>query len=480
VELYQKTAHELSGLLAKKEISARELTENVLAQIQKKDSELGAFITVTGERALETAQKVDELRAKGEELGALAGIPLAVKDNICTEGIPTTCASKMLADFIPPYSATVMEKLSLLPLVGKANLDEFAMGSSTQSSAFHPTRNPHDPKRVPGGSSGGPAAAVASGEAIMALGTDTGGSIRQPAAFCGVVGLKPTYGRVSRFGAVAFASSLDQVGPIARDVEDAALLLEAIAGPDALDGTVSSKAVPDFRASLKRGVRGMKIGLPKEYLALELAPAVQEKLAQAREHLEAQGAQCVEVSLPRSQYAAAVYHLIASAEASSNLARFDGVRYGHRAENCPDTLTMYLQSRSEGFGPEVKLRIMLGTYALSADAYADFYQKAQKVRRLIADDFAHSFSQCDCLLLPTTSGLPPLLGQELEPRESYTADLCTVSANLAGLPALSLPSGMSEEGLPVGLQLVGNHFQEETILKVAWTLEQCFGQVEVK
>lgn len=480
MELYQKPAHVLSKLLAEKEISSRELTESVIEQIQSKDKDLGAYITITAEQALETAQKVDELRGRGETLPALAGIPLAVKDNIATCGIPTTCASKMLENFKPPYNATVMEKLSLLPMVGKANLDEFAMGSSTETSAFHPTRNPWDRQRVAGGSSGGPAAAVASGEAIVALGTDTGGSIRQPAAFCGVVGFKPTYGRVSRFGAVAFASSLDQIGPLTRSVEDAAMMLEAISGQDPHDATSSPVVVPDFRAQLKAGIRGMKVGIPKEYLKLELSPEVSAKLEATRKYLEAEGAECVEVSLPYSKYAVAAYYLIAPAEASSNLARFDGVRYGYRAADAPDTISMFTNSRSEGFGPEVKRRIMLGTYALSSGYYDAYYLKAQKVRRLIADDYAKAFTQCDCILTPTTPVLPFKLGEMIEdPLAMYTIDLCTIPVNLAGLPAIALPAGMSSQGLPVGVQLIGNHFAEETILKVGWTLERCFGPVEV-
>ena len=345
MELYRKPAHELSKLLAKKEISARELTGQVLEQIELKDKELGAFITVTAEKALETAREVDEKRAKGEELPLLAGIPLALKDNICTKGLRTTCASKMLENYQPPYSATVVEKLSQLPLVGKTNLDEFAMGASTETSFFKPTRNPWDRERVAGGSSGGSAAAVAAGEAVVALGTDTGGSIRQPAAFCGVVGLKPTYGRVSRYGAVAFASSMDQIGPITRSVEDAALMLQEIAGEDPRDAASSREPVADYTSGLKQGVAGMKIGIPKEYLALDLDPSVRQRFDEACKALEDAGASCIEVSLPHTEYAAAVYYIVACGEASSNLARFDGVRFGYRAPDSPDTTTMYSITR---------------------------------------------------------------------------------------------------------------------------------------
>ncbi len=479
MELYRKTAHELSELLVQKQISARELTEDVIARIDSKEQTVGAYITLTAEHAMETARKVDELRAKGEELPPLAGIPLAVKDNICTKGVPTTCASKILEHYKPPYNATVVEKLPLLPMVGKANLDEFAMGSSTENSAYHLTHNPWDFQRVPGGSSGGPAAAVAAGEAIVALGTDTGGSIRQPAAFCGVVGLKPTYGRVSRYGAVAFASSLDQIGPLTRDVEDAALMLQAISGQDKHDSTSASIPAADYTARLKAGVRGMKIGIPKEYVTINLAPAVSLKLEEARKILEEEGAQCIEVSLPHSDYAVAAYYLIAPAEASSNLARFDGVRYGYRSPKAPDTVSMFSNTRSEGFGSEVKRRIMLGTYALSSGYYDAYYLKAQKVRRLIADDYSLALRQCDCLLTPTTPSLPFKIGEMItDPLAMYQNDLCTIPVNLAGVPALNLPVGFAE-GLPVGVQLSGNHFAEETILRVAWALERRFGPTEV-
>ena len=479
MELYRKTAHELSELLVQKQISARELTEDVIARIDSKEQTVGAYITLTAEHAMETARKVDELRAKGEELPPLAGIPLAVKDNICTKGVPTTCASKILEHYKPPYNATVVEKLPLLPMVGKANLDEFAMGSSTENSAYHLTHNPWDFQRVPGGSSGGPAAAVAAGEAIVALGTDTGGSIRQPAAFCGVVGLKPTYGRVSRYGAVAFASSLDQIGPLTRDVEDAALMLQAFSGQDKHDSTSASIPAADYTARLKAGVRGMKIGIPKEYVTINLAPAVSLKLEEARKILEEEGAQCIEVSLPHSDYAVAAYYLIAPAEASSNLARFDGVRYGYRSPKAPDTVSMFSNTRSEGFGSEVKRRIMLGTYALSSGYYDAYYLKAQKVRRLIADDYSLALRQCDCLLTPTTPSLPFKIGEMItDPLAMYQNDLCTIPVNLAGVPALNLPVGFAE-GLPVGVQLSGNHFAEETILRVAWALERRFGPTEV-
>lgn len=432
-----------------------------------------AYISLDEEGALRKAEEVDARVARGEEVGVLAGVPVAVKDNICIKGMRTTCASKILENFVSPYDATVVEKLKAADAVflGKTNLDEFAMGSSTENSYFGPTRNPHDPERVPGGSSGGSAAALAAGEAVLALGSDTGGSIRQPASFCGVVGLKPTYGRVSRYGLVAFASSLDQIGPMAKNVKDTALLLNVISGYDPKDSTSAPVEVPDFTKALDEGIEGIRIGLPREYFAEGLEDEVREKVLEAVDILEGEGAEVVEVSLPHTKYAIATYYIVAPAEASSNLARYDGVKYGFRADG-RDLYEMYCNTRSQGFGEEVKRRIMLGTYTLSAGYYEAYYLKALKVRTLIKQDFEEVFETCDLLATPTSPTVAFRLGEKVaDPLTMYLSDVYTVSVNLAGLPGISVPCG-SSDGLPVGLQLIGRPFDEETLLRVAYVVER--------
>lgn len=435
-----------------------------------------AYISLDEEGALRKAEEVDARVARGEEVGVLAGVPVAVKDNICIKGMRTTCASKILENFVSPYDATVVEKLKAADAVflGKTNLDEFAMGSSTENSYFGPTRNPHDPERVPGGSSGGSAAALAAGEAVLALGSDTGGSIRQPASFCGVVGLKPTYGRVSRYGLVAFASSLDQIGPMAKNVKDTALLLNVISGYDPRDSTSAPVEVPDFTKALDEGIEGIRIGLPREYFAEGLEDEVREKVLEAVDILKGEGAEVVEVSLPHTKYAIATYYIVAPAEASSNLARYDGVKYGFRAEG-RDLYEMYCNTRSQGFGEEVKRRIMLGTYTLSAGYYEAYYLKALKVRTLIKQDFEEAFETCDLLATPTSPTVAFRLGEKVaDPLTMYLSDVYTVSVNLAGLPGISVPCG-SSDGLPVGLQLIGRPFDEGTILRAAYVVERCLG-----
>lgn len=467
------TAHELSKLLAKKEISSVELTTSHLQRIDVLEQDIKAFTTLTGETALKMAREIDERRAKGEELPGLAGIPMALKDNICTKGIKTTCSSKILENFIPPYHATVTEKLfkSGTVMLGKCNMDEFAMGSSTENSGFYSTRNPHDLNAVPGGSSGGSAAAVSAAEAVFTLGSDTGGSIRQPASFCGVVGLKPTYGYVSRYGLVAYASSLDQIGPLTKDITDCALVLNAIAGHDRKDSTSVSVEVPDFTTYLNADIKGMKIGIPKEYIAEGIDPRIAELLKQCVQKLEEMGAYCEEVSLPHTEYALPAYYIIASAEASSNLARYDGVRYGLRVE-ADDLINMFNKTRSTGFGEEVKRRIMLGAYALSSGYYDAYYLKAQKVRTLVKQDFDQAFNKYDCLLTPTTPTTAFSFGEKVDdPLAMYLSDVCTIPVNLAGIPALSLPFGLIDQR-PVGMQLIGKPFGEGTLLQVGYTLEQ--------
>lgn len=473
MDLYKKTAHELSSLLQKREVSSEELTRSVLDRINKVEEKVKAFVTVTGEQALEQAREIDEKRARGEAMSPLAGIPMAMKDNICTKGVTTTCASKILYNFVPPYNATVTEKLleAGTILLGKCNMDEFAMGSSNENSGFFPTRNPHDLSAVPGGSSGGAAAAVAADEAVFTLGSDTGGSIRQPAAFCGVVGLKPTYGYVSRYGLIAYASSLDQIGPLTKDITDCALVLNVIAGHDPKDSTSAPVEVPDFTRYLVDDVKGLKIGIPKEYMGEGIDPRIAAYLKQAAAKLEELGAMCEEVSLPHTEYALPAYYIIASAEASSNLARYDGVRYGLRVE-AEDVISMFCKTRSQGFGEEVKRRIMLGTYALSSGYYDAYYLKALKVRTLIKRDFDQAFLKYDCLLTPTSPTTAFKFGEKVnDPLAMYLSDVCTIPINLAGVPGLSLPFG-TVEGLPVGIQLIGKPFDEGTLLRVGYALEQ--------
>jgi len=469
-----KTAHELHSLLAAKKVSSVELTESVFERIEKVEDRVRAYVTLTKEKALQAARKADEKVKKGETLSPLEGIPIALKDNLCTKGTLTTCSSKILANYIPPYNATIIEKLQKIGAVptGKTNLDEFAMGSSTENSGFHPTHNPWDLNRVPGGSSGGSAAAVAADECILALGSDTGGSIRQPAAFCGVVGLKPTYGRVSRYGLVAFASSLDQIGPLTKDVTDCAILLNAISGHDPKDSTSADLPVPDHRKALVNDAKRFRLGLITELTGKGIDEQVVKAVREAARKLESLGAIVEEVSLPTFEYAVAAYYLIAPAEASSNLARYDGVKYGHRSQEGSDLINMYYNTRREGFGPEVKRRIMLGTYALSAGYYDAYYLKALKVRQLIKEDFDKAFQRFDVLLSPTAPSVSFKIGEKTaDPLSMYLSDIATIPVNLAGLPAISLPCGFAED-LPIGLQLIGEAFAEEKLLQVAYTYEQ--------
>lgn len=478
MRLIELTACQLREMILCGEVTAEELTSQVLDRIEEQEEAINAYISIFPEQAISQAREIDRRIEAGDKVGVLAGIPVAVKDNICVQGSLTTCGSYILSNFIPPYDATVVQRLRVEDaiIVGKANMDEFAMGSSSETSYFGPVKNPYDPTRTPGGSSGGSAAAVAMGEAILALGSDTGGSVRQPAAFCGVVGMKPTYGRVSRYGLVAYASSLDQIGPLAKDVADCALLLRVIAGHDPRDSTSVDLEVPDYLASLNPQVSGMRIGLPREYFAEGLDPEVERAVKEAVARLEELGAQVEEVSLPHTDYAIAAYYIIATAEASSNLARYDGARYGHRSSNPRDLAEMYAQSRSEGFGEEVKRRIMLGTYVLSAGYYEAYYRKAQKVRTLIKEDFDRAFRGCDVLITPTSPTPAFRLGEKLDdPLTMYLSDIYTISVNLAGIPAISVPCGLSSSGLPIGLQILGKPFDEETILRGALAVEQTSG-----
>ena len=469
MKLYELTIHQAHELLRRREITAVELTQSCLNRILAVDNQIKAYLTLTPELALEQAREADRRRAAGED-HPLLGVPMAVKDIICTEGVVTTCGSKILENFVPPYDATVMGSLHQAGavLLGKTNMDEFAMGSSTENSAFFPTRNPWDLERVPGGSSGGSAAAVAADETIFSLGTDTGGSIRQPAAFCGVVGLKPTYGRVSRYGLVAFASSLDQIGPITKDVADCALVLNAIARHDPLDSTSVDVPTPDYTRALVADIEGLRVGVPREYFVEGMEPGVEAAVRKAIETLAELGAEIGEVSLPHTEYALPTYYLIAPAEASANLARYDGVKYGFSHPEAVDMWDSYRKTRQHGFGPEVKRRIMLGTYALSAGYYDAYYLKAQKVRRIIANDFNQAFKQCDLIAGPTTPSTAFALGENLDdPVSMYLNDVFTVPANLAGLPAISLPAGFDQSGLPIGLQLTGPYLKEANILSAA-------------
>ncbi|MFQ3670135.1 MAG: Asp-tRNA(Asn)/Glu-tRNA(Gln) amidotransferase subunit GatA [Verrucomicrobiia bacterium] len=459
---------ELRRRLVARDIAPADIIHDLATRRDALDSTLGGYLRFDVDRALAEAAHADLTRPLG-------GIPIALKDNINTSGDLCTCSSRFLANFRSPYDATVTRNLRQAGaiLLGRCNMDEFAMGSSTENSALQPTRNPWDLSRVPGGSSGGSAAVVAADMAIASLGSDTGGSIRQPAAFCGVVGLKPTYGRVSRYGLVAFASSLDQIGPFAGSVEDAALLLSAIAGPDPMDNTSRPVPVPDYSASLGKDLRGLRIGIPKEYFVAGLDPEVHSAIRSAIDWFSNQGAQILDISLPHSSSATAVYYIIATAEASANLARFDGVRYGHRAAQPKDPLDLYRRSRQEGFGPEVKRRIILGTYVLSSGYYDAYYNRAQKVRQLIRRDFTHAFDQCDLILAPTTPTPAFKAGEKTsDPLQMYLADIFTIAANLAGVPALSLPCGFSASGLPIGLQLMAAHFAEPTLFNAADAYER--------
>lgn len=479
-ELTRITARDAQALLAAKKISARELTEAALTQIEAVEERVKAFLTVTPELALAQADAVDERRIQGDTLPPLAGSPLALKDNLCTQGVKTTAGSRILYNFVPPYDATVVSRLRAAGaiFVGKANLDEFAMGSSTENSGFFTSRNPWDLERVPGGSSGGSAAAVAAGEALLALGSDTGGSIRQPAAFCGVVGLKPTYGRVSRYGLIAYASSLDQIGPFGKTVKDCALLLNAIAGHDPLDSTSvdletapGQHGLPDFTQACSGGVKGMRFGVPKEYFGQGVTPEVAATVHAAIEKLTELGATVEECSLPSTEYALAAYYIIAPAECSSNLARFDGVKYGLRTTELAGHIGLSEKTRDEGFGDEVKQRLMIGTYTLSAGYYDAYYKRAQQVRTLIRRDFDRAFESFDALVTPTAPSTAFKIGEKTDPLAMKLADVCTLPINMAGLPAISLPCGFAHN-LPVGLQMIARPFAEETLFRAAHAYEE--------
>lgn len=478
MELFEYTATELSGMLKNKECSAMELAISVTNRIQDVEERVGSFVSVTTEQAFERATDIDAKIAKGEALSDLAGIPVAIKDNICTKGIKTTCASKMLENFEPPYNATVMDKLDACGIVpvGKVNMDEFAMGSSTETSYFKKTKNPNDLNRVPGGSSGGSAACVSAGEAVLSLGSDTGGSIRLPASYCGVVGLKPTYSSVSRYGLIAFASSLDQIGPLGRSVSDVAMLYSAICGHDPKDATSASRSYPDFKANLKADVKGKVIGLPKEYFGDGVSRTVREKVWDTAKVLENLGATVKEISLPSTDYALNAYYIISSAEASSNLARFDGVKYGYRAEDFDGLTEMYEKTRSEGFGDEVKRRILLGTFVLSSGYYDAYYKRAKLLQKKIAEEFRSVFESCDVIMTPTAPGTAFRIGENMgDPLKMYAADICTTTVNIAGLPALSIPCGKADNGLPIGCQLIGKKFSEQTLLDTAYAYEKELG-----
>ncbi len=475
-EILKKSAMEQFKALKNKEISAVELTKASLERIKEVDEKLGAFNSVTDEIALNTAKRADEKIANGEELPLLAGVPLALKDNMNLVGSKTTASSKILENFVSPYNATVTEKLlnNLVPIVGKANLDEFAMGSSNENSAFKKVHNPWNLNKVPGGSSGGSAAAVASCESALALGSDTGGSIRLPASFCGIVGMKPTYGKVSRYGLIAFASSLDQIGPFARTVEDAAALMEVISGHDTHDSTSLKLPVENYRESLNNDIKGMKIGVVKELVAEGLAPDVQNAIQQAIDTYKSLGAEVVEVSLPNIKHSIGIYYILATAECSSNLARFDGVRYGHRTEGANNLLDMYCKTRAEGFGPEVKRRIMLGTYALSSGYYDAYYKKAQQMRRIVTEDFLNAFAKVDALIAPTCPNTAFDLGSKTEdPLAMYLTDIATIGANLAGIPAMSIPAGFDSTGMPIGLQIMTPQLAEKKLFNIGYKFEQC-------
>jgi len=475
MQLHQLSAYELHRLIKAKEVSVEEVVTSLLQRIERVEKKIKAFLSIYKKEVLNEARKWDKKISSGEEIGTLTGIPIAIKDNICLDRTETTCASRILKNFYPPYSATVLEKLRKAGIIflGKTNMDEFAMGSSTENSAFQITHNPWNLETTPGGSSGGSAAAVAGEEVPFALGSDTGGSIRQPAAFCGVVGLKPTYGRVSRYGLIAFASSLDQIGPIARTVRDCAYLLQAISGKDDLDSTSLDYPVPDYSQCLIPELQGIKIGLPKEYFIRGIEEEVKKGVLTATKVIQDLGAEIEETSLPHTDYAIATYYLIATAEASSNLARYDGVGYGYRTKKKTNLIDMYKKSRQEGFGEEVKRRIMLGTYVLSKGYYEDYYGKAQKVRTLIKDDFNKVFRDFDAIITPTSPTVAFKIGEKMkDPLKMYLSDIFTISANLAGIPGISIPCGFNKDNLPIGLQILGKPFEEETILRIAYAYEQ--------
>lgn len=475
MNMTELTVKQLAQALDRKEVSAREAAEAYLRAIEEKDAAVGAYLTVTRELALKQADLVDEKRARGEKLPALAGVPCGIKDNICTKGTTTTCASKMLENFVPPYDAAVMGKLQgqETVMLGKLNMDEFAMGSSTENSYYKVTHNPRNLGCVPGGSSGGSAAAVAAGEAAFALGSDTGGSIRQPAAFCGVVGMKPTYGLVSRYGLVAFASSLDQIGPLTKDVYDNAMVLETICGHDGRDSTSLPDSKLDLLGNIEGGVKGMRFALPKEYFSEALNPEIAAAIRAAAHRLETLGAQVDEVSIRELEYALPAYYVISSAEASSNLARFDGVKYGFRAQNVKEIHDLYKETRTQGFGPEVKRRIMLGSFVLSAGYYDAYYKKALQVRTLLKNAFDQVFAGYDAILAPVAPTTAYRIGEKTkDPLEMYLGDVYTVPVNIAGLPALSLPCGTDSQGLPIGMQLIGKAYSEPTLYRAGFAFEQ--------
>ncbi|WP_066647969.1 Asp-tRNA(Asn)/Glu-tRNA(Gln) amidotransferase subunit GatA [Christensenella timonensis] len=474
MELNSLSIRQASELLETKEASSQELTQACIDRIEAVEPKINALVTVCADEALAAAKKVDEKRAKGEKLGRLAGIPAIIKDNMCTKGVLSTASSKMLYNYKPVYDATVIEKLKAedYVMVAKANMDEFAMGSSTETSYFGVTKNPWDTSRVPGGSSGGSAACVAADEAIFSLGSDTGGSVRQPAAFCGVVGLKPTYGTVSRYGLMAFASSLDQIGPLTKNVEDSAFVMDIIAGNDQRDSTSAIMGYPHYGEGMKEDIKGMKVGIPKEYLAQDIDPEVKQSYLDAIKTFEKMGAIVEETSLPTFDYALSAYYVIASAEVASNLSRFDGIRYGYRSEHCGDLKQMYKNTRSEGFGDETKRRIMLGNYVLSSGYYDAYYLKALKVKTLIKNDFDRLFEKYDVLLSPTAPTPAFTIGAKATPLEMYVNDLFTVPVNIAGMAAISVPSGTTKEGLPVSVQMIAKAFDENTMFRAAWNYEQ--------
>ncbi len=475
MDVTELTVHELQEKLKNKELTITQITDSYIDKIQEKEKDVQAFVTVLKEEAKKQAQEIEEKVNKGEITGELAGMPIGIKDNMCTKGVKTTCSSKMLENFVAPYNATVIEKLDKENIInlGKLNMDEFAMGGSTEYSYFKKTKNPWNLNKVPGGSSGGSAAAVAANLVPWALGSDTGGSIRQPSSFCGVVGLKPTYGLVSRYGLVAFASSLDQIGPITKDVRDSAILLNIIAGHDEKDTTSSNREKVDYTKCLKNDVKGLKIGVPKEFFGEGINQEVKENLQKAIEKYKKLGAEVEEFSLDIAQYSLASYYIIGCAEASSNLGRFDGIRYGYRTQEFNNLKELYKKSRSEGFGAEVKRRIILGTYVLSSGYYDAYYKKAQQVRTLVINEFNKGFEKYDVIATPTSPTVAFDIGSKSNsPLEMYLADICTVSVNIAGLPGISIPCGVDNQGMPIGIQLIGNKFCEETILNAAYTLEQ--------
>lgn len=480
MELYKLTAYEVAEKLRSREIRATDLIESIFDRIEEVDGKVGSFVSLRKEKALAEAKNVDEKIANGVKLKPFEGIPVAIKDNMVSLGDPATAASRILCNYEGIYDATVVKKLKEQGaiIIGKTNMDEFAMGSTTKTSYVKETKNPWSLDRVPGGSSGGAAASVAAGEAIVSLGSDTGGSIRQPASFCGVVGLKPTYGRVSRYGLMAFGSSLDQIGPITRTVRDAAMTLNVISGMDDMDSTLVDIEVPDYTEYLTGDIKGMKIGVPKEYFIDGMDPEVKKVIEESIEKFKKLGAEIIEISLPHTKYAVATYYVLAPAEASSNLARYDGVRYGHRSENSENIADLYIKSRSEGFGNEVKRRIMIGTYVLSAGFYDAYYKKAQQVRRLIKEDFDNAFSEVDIVLTPTSPSIAFKLDEEKDPVQMYLSDIYTLSANLAGIPGLSIPAGTAHE-MPVGIQLLGKSFGEGELLKAGDAFERASGTVEL-